>query len=76
MSITSFDTHQLALNLKQAGFNDAQAAALLSAVKAARQESDLVSKSDLRQLEQSMTLKLLMMQVATIGILAVLMKVL
>ena len=76
MSATSFDTYQVALNLKQAGFNDAQAEAVLEATKTTRNETGYATKSDLRELEYSMTIKFLMMQGATIGILALLMKVL
>ena len=76
MSTTTFDTYQLVVNLKQAGFNDAQAEAVLETVKTAHNETGYATKSDLRELEYSMTIKFLMMQGATIGILAVLMKVL
>ena len=76
MSTTTFDTHLLITNLKKAGFNDVQAEAVLDTVKTAQKESASATKSDLRELEYRMTIKFLLMQGATIGILAVLMKVL
>ena len=76
MSTTTSNGHLLITNLKKAGFNDVQAEAVLDTVKTAQKESASATKSDLRELEYRMTIKFLLMQGATIGILAVLIKAL
>ena len=60
MSSTTFDTHQLILTLKQAGFNDNQAEAVLETVKEARKEADLATKTDLRELREPLNRSVLL----------------
>ena len=72
MSSATFDTHQLILTLKQAGFNDDQAEAVLETVKTAQKEADLATKTDLRELRYQLVISFGGMLTVAVVILAAL----
>nr|VFK10840.1 MAG: Protein of unknown function (DUF1640) [Candidatus Kentron sp. LPFa]VFK61878.1 MAG: Protein of unknown function (DUF1640) [Candidatus Kentron sp. UNK]VFK70037.1 MAG: Protein of unknown function (DUF1640) [Candidatus Kentron sp. UNK]VFK78796.1 MAG: Protein of unknown function (DUF1640) [Candidatus Kentron sp. SD] len=76
MTTITFDTQQFVDTLKEANFSDEQARALSKAIKRVQQESDLVTKADLRELEHRLTLRMGAMFGATIFILTALDKLL
>ena len=48
MASITFDTHKFVLKLQEAGFDQKQAEGLTQAMRAAIEESDLVTKKDLQ----------------------------
>ncbi len=48
MATITFDTHKFVLKLQEAGFNQKQAEGLTEAMRAAIEESELVTKKDLQ----------------------------
>ena len=72
MSSSTFETHQLILTLKQAGFNDDQAEAVLETVKTAQKEADLATKTDLRELRYQLVISFGGMLTVAVVILAAL----
>lgn len=51
MSSISFDTHKFVRKLQEAGFDEKQAEGLTEAMRAAIDESELATRSDLREME-------------------------
>ena len=80
MNGVTFDTYQFVNELKQAGFNDPQAEAVVNAIKRSHKEADIATKLDLerglRELEYRLTMRFGVMLAAAVGILAVLIRVL
>ena len=80
MNAVTFDTYQFVNELKQAGFNDPQAEAVVNAIKRSHKEADIATKLDLerglRELEYRLTMRFGVMLAAAVGILAVLIRVL
>ena len=80
MNAVTFDTYQFVSELKQAGFNDTQAEAVVNGIKRSHKEADIATKLDLerglRELEYRLTTRFGVMLAAAVGILAVLIRVL
>jgi len=74
MSSVSFDTHKFIRKLRESGMSDAQAEAVADAFREAQGEADLATKSDLRELELRLTIKIGGMLVIAIGVLAAVLK--
>ncbi len=81
MSTLTFDTLKFAKQLKEAGLPEKQAEAISEAFKDAQAEIDVATKQDIellrrdmKELEQSMTIKLGSIMAISIGIVAVLVK--
>ena len=52
MTSVTFDTHKFVRKLKEAGFDEKQAEGLTDAMRSAIEESELVTRRDLREMEQ------------------------
>ncbi|GKT09962.1 CCDC90 family protein [Desulforhabdus sp. TSK] len=78
MALLTFDTLKFLKKLRKSGFNEDQAEALSKALKEAQQASieDLATKSDSRELELRLTIKLGTMMAGSIAIVAALVKLL
>ena len=76
MSTITFDTHRFIKTLEQAGFDEKQAEAVAEAVSQAHVEAELATKSDLKELEYRLIIKLGAMMVTAVSIVAVLVKLL
>jgi len=74
MSSVSLDTHKFIRKLRESGMSDAQAEAVADAFREAQGEADLATKSDLRELELRLTIKIGGMLVIAIGVLAAVLK--
>jgi len=74
MSSVSFDAHKFIRKLRESGMPDAQAEAVADAFREAQGEADLATKSDLRELELRLTIKIGGMLVIAIGVLAAVLK--
>lgn len=57
MASVTFDTHKFVRKLKEAGFDEKQAEGLTDAMRAAIEESELVTRRDLREMEQRLDTK-------------------
>lgn len=79
MATRAFDTHKAFKKLQEAGFDDTQAEAVISAVSDSVSEHDLATAGDLRELEAKlnakmdrlearMTMKMLGLTLASIGV--------
>lgn len=71
MTAIAFDTLKAVKNLKAAGVDEAQAEAFVETVGSAINDN-VATKTDLRELEQRMTIKLGTLIVAGVGFLALL----
>ena len=69
MSSVTFDTHKFIRKLRDSGMPDAQAEAVADAFREAQGEADLSTKSDLRELEWRLTIKIGGMLVIAVGVL-------
>jgi hypothetical protein len=69
MTTVPFDTLKLADRLQASGFTPEQARGAASALAEAVGGADLVTKADLRELEQRLTIRLGSMLVIAVGIL-------
>jgi len=56
MTTITFDTHKFVRKLQEAGFDERQAEGLTEAMRAAIDDSELVTRSDMREFELSQTL--------------------
>ena len=72
--MATFDTHKVVKGLIDAGFSEAQAEAVVGAVGEGR--DDTATKSDLRELELRLTLRMGAMLFAASGIVVALIKLL
>ena len=73
---TGFDTHQAVKALTEAGFSETQAETVVSTVREALGGGDLVTKTDLHDLELRMTPRLGGMMIAVGGLVVALVKLL
>ena len=78
MATITFDTLKFVKRLKEAGFREDQAEALSDAFKESQQTTiaDLATKSDLKELEARLTVRMGGMLAASIAIVAALVKLL
>ena len=74
MSSVTFDTHKFIRKLRDSGMPDAQAEAVADAFREAQGEADLSTKSDLRELELRLTIKIGGMLVIAVGVLVAVLK--
>ncbi len=74
MSSVAFDTHKFIRKLRESGMPDAQAEAVADAFREAQGKADLSTKSDLRELELRLTIKIGGMLVIAVGVLAAVLK--
>lgn len=76
MATITFDTHKFIRTLKESGIPENQAEAIAEAFKAAHFEAELATKTDLRELEYRLIIKLGAMMMAAIAVVATLVKLL
>jgi len=76
MATITFDTHKFIRRLREAGIPEGQAEAIAEAFRDAHLEAEIATKSDLRELEYRLIIKLGTMIVVAIGIVATLVKLL
>ncbi|MCP5244499.1 MAG: DUF1640 domain-containing protein [Burkholderiales bacterium] len=76
MPTISFDTHKFIRRLREAGISEEQAEAIAEAFRDAHIEAEVATKTDLRELEYRLIIKLGAMIVVTIGVVATLTKLL
>lgn len=57
MTSVTFDTHKFVRKLKEAGFDEKQAEGLTDAMRAAIEGAELVTRRDLREMEQRLDTK-------------------
>lgn len=74
MSSVTFDTHKFIRKLREPGMPDAQAEAVVDAFREAQGKADVSTKSDLRELELRLTIKIGGMLVIAVGVLAAVLK--
>lgn len=76
MATITFDTHKFIRTLKASGIPEEQAEAIAEAFREAHLEAELATKSDLRELEYRLIIKLGAMMMAAIAVVATLVKLL
>lgn len=76
MATITFDTHKFIRRLKESGIPETQAEAIAEAFRDAHFEADLATKADLRELEYRLVIKLGGMMMASIAVVATLVKLL
>jgi hypothetical protein len=76
MATITFDTHKFIRTLKDSGIPENQAEAIAEAFKEAHLEAELATKTDLRELEYRLIIKLGAMMMAAITVVATLVKLL
>jgi hypothetical protein len=76
MAAITFDTHKFIRTLKESGIPENQAEAIAEAFRAAHIEAELATKSDLRELECRLVIKLGAMTMAAVAAVAALVKLL
>jgi len=76
MASIAFDTHRFITTLKEAGIPENQAEAIAEAFRTAHIESEIATKTDLRELEYRLIIKLGAMMMAAIAAVAALVKLL
>ena len=76
MPTISFDAHKFIRRLREAGISEEQAEAIAEAFRDAHIEAEVATKTDLRELEYRLIIKLGAMIVVAIGIVATLVKLL
>ena len=87
MNAITFDTYQLISDLKEVGFNERQAEAVVNTVKKSHKDADVATKGDIKDLRHEMrelehrlsnqlTMRFGVMLAAAFGMLAVLMEIL
>lgn len=74
MPTISFDTHKFIRRLRDAGISEEQAEAIAEAFREAHIEAEIATKTDLRELEYRLIIKLGTMIVVAIGVVATLVK--
>ena len=74
MATITFDTHKFIRTLKAAGIPENQAEAIAEAFKEAHLEAELATRTDLRELEYRLIIKLGAMMMAAIAVVATLVK--
>jgi hypothetical protein len=76
MATITFDTHKFIRRLREAGIAEEQAEAIAEAFSEAHIEAELATKTDLRELEYRLIIKLGAMVVVAVGVVATLVKIL
>lgn len=76
MTTIAFDTHKFIRTLKDAGIPESQAEAISEAFRTAHIEAEVATKTDLRELEYRLIIKLGAMMMAGIATVAALVKLL
>ena len=87
MNAITFDTYQLISDLKEVGFNERQAEAVVNTIKKSHKDADVATKGDIKDLRHEMrelehrlsnqlTMRFGVMLAAAVGMLAVLMEIL
>ena len=87
MNGITFDTYQLISDLKEVGFNERQAEAVVNTIKKSHKDADVATKGDIKDLRHEMrelehrlsnqlTMRFGIMMAAAVGMLAVLMEIL
>ena len=76
MPTITFDTHKFIRRLREASISEEQAEAIAEAFREANLEADIATRTDLRELEYRLIIKLGTMIVVAIGIVATLVKLL
>ncbi len=76
MPSITFDTHKFIRWLKESGISEEQAEAIADAFRDANLEAEIATKTDLRELEYRLIIKLGSMIILAIGLVATLVKVL
>jgi len=76
MATITFDTHKFIRTLKASGIPEDQAEAIAEAFREAHLEAELATKSDLRELEYRLIIKLGAMMMAAIAVVVTLVKLL
>ncbi len=74
MPTISFDTRKFIRRLRDAGISEEQAEAIAEAFREAHIEAEIATKTDLRELEYRLIIKLGTMIVVAIGVVATLVK--
>ena len=74
MPTISFDTRKFIRRLRNAGISEELAEAIAEAFREARIEAEIATKTDLRELEYRLIIKLGTMIVVAIGVVATLVK--
>ena len=76
MPTISFDTHKFIRRLREAVISEEQAEAIAEAFRDANLEAEIATKTDLRELEYRLIIKLGAMIIVAIGVVATLVKLL
>jgi hypothetical protein len=76
MTTIVFDTHKFIRTLKESGIPEGQAEAIAEAFRTAHVEAELATKTDLRELEYRLVIKLGAMTMAAVAAVAALVKLL
>jgi hypothetical protein len=76
MTTIAFDTHKFIRTLKESGIPENQAEAIAEAFRTAHAEAELATKTDLRELEYRLVIKLGAMIMAAVAAVAALVKLL
>lgn len=76
MATISFDTHKFIRTLKESGIPENQAEAIAEAFQTAHLEAELATKTDLRELEYRLIIKLGALMAFAIGLVATLVRLL
>lgn len=76
MPSITFDTHKFIRRLREAGISEEQAEAIAEAFREVNLEAEIAIKTDLRELEYRLIIKLGTMIVVAIGVVATLVKLL
>ncbi len=74
MATITFDTLKFVTRLKESGLNESQAIAITEAFRDAHVEAEVATKSDLREMEHRLIIKLAGMIVVTVGLVATVVK--
>jgi hypothetical protein len=70
LAIVTFDTHKFIRRLRDSGISEEQAEAIADAFREAHLEAEVATKSDLRELEYRLVIKLGAMIVVAVGAVA------
>jgi hypothetical protein len=76
MSTIAFDTHKFIRTLKESGIPEPQAEAIAEAFRTAHIEAELATKTDLRELEYRLVIKLGAVMMASVAVVVALVKLL
>jgi hypothetical protein len=76
MATITFDTHKFIRRLRDSGISEEQAEAIADAFREAHLEAEVATKSDLRELEYRLVIKLGAMIVVAVSAVATLVKLL